>query len=254
MSVRLFAAALAVAFGMVAPAVGETDPCAGVEIATRVIEIHYREVGDAAQLADQMIGDCGAYKVPRALHAIIIEDEPARLEQIARAIAEWDEPPREVEVSVSLLIATRDLPPVTGVADELRDISRTLSEMTRWTRFRSLGTANLRLREGGEGQAEIAERYRVSLKIKRVDQGRRRILVEPFRLDRLPAPVTAGGSSIEPRPRRLWSGELDLEEGRQHLVGATSRGRQRAIFLVFTAWSVDDKAPAATEVLLQEER
>ncbi len=253
MNMRWSATAL-LALGLVAPAVAGDDPCAGVEIATKVIEIHYRDVGDAAQLADQMIGECGAYKVPRALHAIIVEDEPARLERIARAIGEWDEPPREVQVSVSLLIATRDLPPAAGVADELRDISRTLSEMTRWTRFRSLGTASLRLREGGEGQAEIAERYRVSLKIKRVDQDRRRILVEPFRLDRLPAPVTAGGSSIEPRPRRLWSGELDLEEGRQHLVGATSRGRQRAIFLVFTAWPVDDDGPEASGILLQEER
>ena len=224
--------------------------CAGKQIHSRVIEIRYKPLGQAAQLVDEMLGPCGAYKVSKALGAVIVEDGSPRLERIAEAVSAWDVPPRVVDVTVTLMMASRDLPPTQGIAEELRDVSRTISDMTRWTRFNPLGTVNVRVREGGEAQVEIADRYRVVMKIKGVDVQRRAVRIEPFELDRLPVPSSSAGSSLMPPPRKLWGGELDLTEGPQHLVGATARGRRRAIFLVFTIRLIDndESVPAVNRV------
>lgn len=239
-------AMLGVGLFAVAPAEAQ-DPCAENQTHSRVIEVRYKPLSQAAQLVDEMLGPCGAYKVSKALGAVIVEDDSPRLERIAEAVSAWDVPPRAVDVTVTLMMASRDLPPVSGIAEELKDISRTISDMTRWTRFNPLGTVNVRVREGGEAQVEIADRYRVVMKIKGVDAKRRAVRIEPFELDRLPVPASSTGSSLVPPPRKLWGGELDLTEGPQHLVGATARGRRRAIFLVFTVRIVgeDEPAPAA---------
>ena len=177
-----------------APATAGAPDCAGREMTTRVIEIQHKPLSLAAQLVDQLVGPCGAYRVSKALGALIVEDEPSRLPPIIDAVAEWDRPPRAVRVSVSLLMASRDLPAKGGLADELRDISQTLSEMTRWTRFKALGAGSVQARERGEAVLDTAGRDRVRLRVKRVDAERKSVLNEPLDLDRPPVPRAA------PRP------------------------------------------------------
>ncbi len=220
----------------------ETDPCAGIEIRSRVVPVRYKPVSDAARLVDQLLGPCGAYRVPKALKLITVEDEPERLARIAEAIGSWDVPPLNVEMTVSLIMARRDdAGPEKGLVGEIRGLTETLSQVTSYTRFERLGTASVRAIEGGEASVELGDRYKVEFRVEGVDPSRGIVQLQPLSLSRLrrPGEVASGLGTV---PRRLLSMELDLPEGQMHLVGAPGRARDKALFLALTVWTLDGEA------------
>ncbi len=217
----------------------ENAACADVELHSQVVEIHFHPVTEAVLLIDQLLGPCGSYKVPKSLKIVIVEDERARIARIVEAIGSWDLPPQSVEVDVSLILAS--LAPggeeAPAIAEELREVSRTLSEVTRWTRYRRLGTASVRIMEGGEAELEITEHYRLRVRVGKVDAERGLVQIEPFELIRTPSRAeAASGLGV---PRKVLGGTLDLQEGRMNLVFTPSRNRRRAIFLAMTVWPLD---------------
>ncbi len=246
------AALLAPAFGAAwaqEPALPST--CEGVALETRVFKVRYKPLFDAAQLVDQLLGPCGSYKVPKSLKVVVVEDEPGRLGSIAGALSSWDLPPAAVDVSVSLIIASIDDEERSDerasprLAAELAEINRALADTTRWTRYHRLGTASVRVMEGGEAELELTEKYKVVVRVGAVDSDRGFVQIEPYTLLRVPAKAETG-TAISP-PRRVLGGDLNLEEGRTHLIGTPSHSRRRAIFLAFTVWSTDGREPLRLE-------
>ncbi len=223
---------------------GIPEACATAELHTRVVELRFRPVLDGVLLVDQLLSPCGSYKVPKSMNVIIVEDDAPHLEQISEAVSSWDLPPQSVEVTVSLIAASLDSsgdedPPI---AEETREVSRTLSEVTRWTRFRRLGSASVRVMEGGEAEVDVTEHYKLMLRVSGVDVERGFVKIEPFALLRKPSKAEAA-SGIG-TPAKILGGELDLEEGRLHLVGTPSHSRRRAIYLAFTVWPLDMSSPS----------
>lgn len=233
----LAAAALASCAGAVARAQDQDaiPGCAGKKLESRVVAIRYKPVGEAALLVEQLLGPCGAYRIPKALKVITITDEAQHLERARQALVSWDVPPRTVEVSVSLILATRDAPPREGIAGEIREVSEQLAQLTRFTRFERLGTATVRALEGGQAEAEIGGHYRVVFHVQAVDAERGIVRIEPFELYQQPDPAEAGAA--RPAPRRVLGMAVNLPEGRTNLVGAPARGNERALFLALTAWT-----------------
>ncbi|RMG45463.1 MAG: hypothetical protein D6718_07310 [Acidobacteria bacterium] len=227
--IRLTSAALLVAALAGAGFPARAADCSGKEIRSRVLPVRYKPVAEAAQLVDQLLGPCGAYRVPKSLRVITVEDEPDRLERIAEALASWDTPPQAVEVTVSLILATRETEPREGLAGELREVSDALAEVTGWTRFERIASATARTVEGGAIGVDLGERYRAELEIAAVDTDRGIVEVRPFVLEKRPAPREAGTALATPRP--ILTMELDLPEGRLHLVGAPARRRGQALFI-----------------------
>ncbi|MDH3285969.1 MAG: hypothetical protein OEQ13_14645, partial [Acidobacteriota bacterium] len=206
----------------------------------RVVTVRFKPVSDAARLVDQLLGPCGAYRVPKALKLITIEDQPERLARIAEAIGSWDLPPRSVELTVSLIMARRDDGGADkGLVGEIRGVTETLSEVTSYTTFERVGTASVRAMEGGEASLELGGRYKVAFRVGGVDPERGIVQLQPFSLSRLPRPGEAA-SGLGTVPHRLLSMELDLPEGQMHLVGAPGRARDKALFLALTVWALDD--------------
>lgn len=232
----LVAALAALAPGHAAGAApAAADECAGRRLSTRVFEVRFKPLSEAVLLVDQLLGRCGSYRVPKALGVIAVEDEPEALERIARAIESWDVPPPSVEITVSLILATREQPPDEGLRAELRDVSETLSRVTRWTHYERIGTARLHVVEGGAVQADLGENYRVSFRVDAVDGDLGVVRLEPFDLLRLPRPEEAASGVRRPQVI-LANSALNVFEGRLNLVGAGSRARDRALFVALEVW------------------
>ncbi len=216
------------------PGAAATD-CAGRDLVTRVFEVHFKRISEAVMLVDQLLGPCGTYRVPKALGVIAVEDEQAALDRVARALESWDVPPATVEVTVSLILATREPPPEEGIRAELRDVSETLSRVTRWTHYERIGSATLHVVEGGTVRAYLGERYRVSFRVDAVDADLGVVRLEPFDLLRLPHPSETSAGLRTPQVI-LANSALNVFEGRLNLVGAGSRERDRALFVALEVW------------------
>ncbi len=215
--------------------------CAGTALERRVFPVRFHSMAEAALLLDQLVGPCGAWKVSRPLRVVTVDDTRENLDRIGQALASWDVPPRTVEITVSLVLATMDPPSGEGVLAELRGVSRTLADVMRWSHFERLGSVTLRVSEGGRAEAVVGEDWQVVFRVAAVDPDQEVIRLEPFELFRLPAPREAAAGVAEPRRVLGWT--LNLPEGRMNLVGAPSRGRDRALFVAIEAWSLDTAAP-----------
>jgi hypothetical protein len=235
-----------------APSIAQAPPAAGEDavvacsertLASRAIPVRYRPVNEAARLIGELLGPCGAYRVPRSTEVIVVEDEPDRLDRISEAIASWDLPPRPVEVSISLVLASREAPPSKGIAPEIRELSDALSDLMTWSRYQRLGTTTLRVMEGGVVEAELAEDYRIAFEIGAVDSEHGIVPLEPFALYRRQARGGIGASEAPWRKLLSVSGDFTLEEGRQHVVAAPSRGREKALILTMSVWILEPGAP-----------
>lgn len=234
----------AIVASLASGAAGAASPaCDDAGLETRVISLRFKPTAEAAVLVDQLLGRCGTYRVPKGLGVIAIEDEPRNIERISEAISSWDLPPRNVEVSISLVLATREPPPPSGIREELERVSETLSRVTRWTSYSRIGTATLRLVEGGQAVADLGDRYQASFRVHAVDDQQGVVHLEPFDLMRLPHPREAASGLESPR-LLLANSAFNVFEGRLNLVGAPSRDPERAVFVAIEAW-INDDAPGA---------
>jgi hypothetical protein len=245
--------ALLAAAGALPPCLAATsgppgaEACENVRLESRAIPVRYRPVDEAVRLVSDLLGPCGAYRVPRSTDVIVVEDEPQRLDRVAEAVASWDLPPRPVEVSISLVLASREAPPSKGLAPDIRELSDALSDLMNWSRYQRLGTTTMRAMEGGVVEAELAEDYRIAFEIGAVDAEHGIVPLEPFALYRR---IARGGVGANAEPwRKLLSvsGDFSLEEGRQHVVAAPSRGREKALILTMSVWILEPEAAVRTE-------
>lgn len=222
---------------------GDEPSCDGTAIEARVIAVRYKPLSEASAVVEELLGPCGAVRVPKSSRLLTVEDEPQRLDRIARALAAWDTPPRAVDLSISLILATRDPAPPGGIARELRGVSESLSQLTRYTSFKLLSSTTLRAMEGKRAEAALGDRYAVAFRVASVDRERGVVSIETFDLLEQPAAGEAGAAGQA--PRTLLRLELALPHGREELVGAPGRRQDRAIFIAIKAVDAGDGTEAA---------
>jgi hypothetical protein len=228
-----------VAAGIVFGAETGGDPsCENKSIEARVIAVRYKPLSEASAVVEELLGPCGAVRVPKSSRLLTVEDEPGRLDRIARALSAWDTPPRAVDMSISLILATRDPAPPGGIAKELRGVSESLSQLTRYTSFKLLSSTTLRAMEGKRAEAALGERYSVAFRVASVDRERGVVSIETFDLLEQAAAGEAGASGAA--PRTILRLELALPHGREELVGAPGRRQDRAIFIAIKAVDAGD--------------
>ncbi len=225
------------------PETGGEPACDGKSIQARVIAVRYKPLSEASAVVEELLGPCGAVRVPKSSRLLTVEDEPERLDRIARALSAWDTPPRAVDMSISLILATRDPAPAGGIARELRGVSESLSQLTRYTSFKLLSSTTLRAMEGKRAEAALGERYSVAFRVASVDRERGVVTIETFDLLEQPASGEAGAAGAS--PRTILRLELALTHGREELVGAPGRRQDRAIFIALKAVDAGDGAELA---------
>jgi hypothetical protein len=239
---RLAAAALALAFLPVpsrhATAAPPRPPATppGVPsdagLATRVITVRYRSVDDVYLLVSPALGPRGSIAAQPRQRTLTVVDTPASLEAIARLVAAYDVPPRSVEVSVQLILATTGAaspqpppPPIRGVIEKLNALS------TRWNDYRMVGAARILGTEGERSSLRVGDDYRIDFRIDQIQDESRLIRFKPFALARR-EPTVEGSERFTP----VMDTVLNLRDSQLFIVGASKMERSnRALFMTITA-------------------
>lgn len=210
----------------------EAAPARPSALGLRVFTLHYKKIDDVYMLISPYVGPRGSVKTQPAQRTLTVQDAPETLQRIAALIASYDVPPRSVEVSVQLIVATAGAsqqepapPPIRGVIDKLNALS------TRWTDYKMVGNARVLGTEGERSSLRVGEDYRVDFRIDQVSDESRVIRFKPFELLRREAVVEG-----PERYASVMNTVLNLRDSQQFIVGASKvEQSNRALFMTITA-------------------
>ena len=208
------------------------------ELTARAFEIEHRSLNDAADLVGELLSADGSLTLKPRLKTLLVEDRPEILERVDALIASFDIPPRQVDVTLSLFLGSREgeedperPAPERDYPREVRGIIDTLSDVTRWTSYEPLGSRSIRGVEGEEVTADVSGDYRVSFTVGDVDETRDKIKFDRFSLLR----VIRDPGHAE-RLEEKYRAAIVVDTGRLTLlVAARAPDSERALFLALQA-------------------
>ena len=216
-----------------APALGQET--AGGEAGggeSRSFTVRYKNIDDVYLKVSPYLGPNGSIQSQPHQKTLTVRDTPDRLRRIAEVIAAYDLPPRSVEVSVQLILASSaegepeaPPPPIRGVIEKLNALS------TRWNEYRMLGSARVLGTEGERSSLRVGDDYRVDFRIDQVMEESRVIRFRPFELQR-----REPTAEREDRYTPVMNTVLNLRDAQLFIVGASRMERSnRALFMTITA-------------------
>ena len=167
---------------------------------------------------------------------LVVRDRRSVLEEVAALLQSFDLPPRNVEVTLSLFLgrdrreAGRQLRPE-SFARDVRGVTETLGDFTKWTAYEPLGTQAVIGAEGSRVSVDLSEDYRVVFQVEEVQESPGTVRLKDVSLQRLVR--TADGGV---RPQDLHTSTIVLPVGRLLVVGAAQKPDSRqALFLTLQA-------------------
>lgn len=202
------------------------------DLSIKVFTIKFKDVEDAVTLISPLLSDFGSLTVQPKLKTITVEDFPINLNKIGEAIKGYDLPPKNVEVIINLIMASEKGEKHGSIAKEIRGVSETLSDFTKWTDYERIGSVVMTSVEGGESASTIGEQYRVKFTIEYVNEIRRVIKFSQFSLEK--RTLKEEGD----RYHSLWKWETgpNLVDGKLLVVGSAKQpGSKKALFLTIQA-------------------
>ena len=213
---------------------------------TRVFTIHFKEISDIFLLIEDHIGPDGSIWMQPKLKTISITDRAATLDRIEGLIAGYDLPPRNVEISFRLILATTVGEEGQVRPPRIRDILRKIDEVTtRWGNYRLLGSATVIGTEGERSEIQVGDGYRIGFLIEYAGerQGVVTVRLADFSLEQRQDPdadaVDAAAAAERPETAPylpLLSTSLNLNRDQLYILGASkNEGHDRALFVTISA-------------------
>lgn len=211
-------------------------------IELRTFEVRYRSLADAAEIVGPLLSAEGSMKLQPRLRTLVVEDRAAVLRRVEAVLRTFDVPPRNVEVTLTLLLGsdTREGRTAQGIGPgaisrEIRGIHETLGDFTKWTNYELLGSQAVTVVEGHGAAVQLSDEYRVSLDVDSVEpssamapQGLIHLRVVLRRVSR--------DASGEEGGEDLYSTQIQLHAGKLLTVGAArSPESRKALFLTIRA-------------------
>jgi hypothetical protein len=209
-------------------AVAVAAPAADEKLTARPFQFKFRDASRAASVIKPLISASGSVSIQPSSNTIVVTDTPAALRGIARAIAEYDAPPKTFTVELRLVAAsnTRNPPPV---PEDLREISAKLSGVLRFNRFDKLGEIRAMGREGDPVLADLNGSYRADFKMGEFDPISQTLQLSEFRILRVPQ----GGGEVQ---QIFRNSTLNLRVGQTVVLGASRLpDSNRILMVVLTA-------------------
>ncbi len=224
--------ALGLQAGFLPAAAGEGD------LSARSFEVVYRSPADALDLVTPLLSKEGSVSLQPRLKRLIVQDRPAVLERVAAVLADFDQPPANVEVTVSLFLGSDRRDEEVGrhavsgaIAREVRGITETLGDFTRWTAYDPIGGRSVTCAEGSRVTVNLSDDYRVVFDVDTVDERLEKVKFGNFTLQRIVR--TADGTE---RYENQYTQGIILPLGRLLVVGAArDTGSKKALFLSLQA-------------------
>jgi type II/III secretion system protein len=222
------------ASGPSATASGAAAPTRPSPLGMRIFGLHYKKIEDVYMIINPYVGPRGSVKMQPAQRTLTVQDAPENLQRIAALIGSYDVPPKNVEVSVQLILASAGAaqpepapPPIRGVIDRLSALN------TRWTDYKMVGNARVLGTEGERSSLRVGDDYKVDFRIDQVSDESRVIRFKPFELLRREAVVEG-----PERYASVLNTVLNLRDSQLFIVGASKvEQSNRALFMTITASS-----------------
>jgi hypothetical protein len=171
---RIFVFALFVVFAV------QINLAAEEAVLTKAFNIKFRRVDEVAAVINGLLGDRGAVTMQPKLRTIVVQDEEKNLRQIEMAIAAFDVPPPQAEISVKLVRASR-VAKETPIADEIKNMAR-VGDVLRFNDYTLLDSGLVRCQEGEPSTLSLARDYQLSFKADIIQDANRIIRLKDFQL------------------------------------------------------------------------
>ena len=208
-------------------AVAEPARPADKPLSVRTFTFKYKDADKAAAIIKPLVSSEGSISIQPSANALQVTDRATNLREIARAIAEFDEPAKAFRVYVRLVSASR-VPNPPQVKDDLKDVAQKLS-MLRYNAFENVGEATIEAKEGDPGAVEMQSGYRAEFKLGEYDPTSDSIKVSDFHLSKLQG-------AQKDQLTSLLTTTLNLGIGQTYIVGASKAPEsQHALMIVLVA-------------------
>jgi len=208
-------------------------------LVARAFEIQFRSLSDASELVSPLLSSDGSVTLQPRLGILTIQDRRSVIDRIAEVLEDFDVAPRNVEVTVGLFLGTdrRDEEVGRGISEsvpsrEVRGVSETLGDFTKWNAYRPLGSRSVTGAEGTRVEVPVGDEYRVSYGIEAVQDrpGQSNTMLRGFMLERRAAP------GQETAWHLVYRADILLPMGRMLVVGAAQNPESRkALFVTLQA-------------------
>ena len=133
-------------------------------VGVRVFQLKYKRVEEATLLVRPLLSETGSILLQPRLNTITVTDHENSLNRIARALSQFDLPPRGFSIAVKMVRAQADVP-AGDLAREIGGIGNKLREVFRFNDYALVDSAVLRGAEGDQVSYLLGGEYRLSFHI-----------------------------------------------------------------------------------------
>jgi len=152
----------------------------------RVFTIKNKSIEDVILLVNSKLSKEGSLLLEPGLERFTVEDREGNLERIAKIIAEYDIPPRNIEVAIKLVKGSTTEAGQGGksreIQKEIQSLSAQLRGYLKFTDYHLLGSVVAPATEGQKMTLLITENFRIEFKVTHLHQKRGIIRLEEFTL------------------------------------------------------------------------
>lgn len=190
-------------------------------LSARTFQFKHKQPEKAAAVIRQLMSAEGTISIQR--NALVVSDYAENMKQISAALAQFDTPAQQFQLTVRLVSAGKSDAPG-RVKDELKDVAAKLAVL-RYNTFESLGYALAEAKEGEPGLLNM-DGYRAEFNLGEYDLASDSVKVSDLRISRV------GTEEVV----QVLKTTLNLKLGQTVILAATRQPQsQRALMIVVTA-------------------
>jgi hypothetical protein len=136
----------------------------GESVGVRVFQLKYKRVEEATLLVRPLLSDTGSILLQPRLNTLTVTDRESSLNTVARALSQFDLPPRGFSIAVKMVRAQADAP-AGDLGKEIGGIGNKLREVFRFNDYSLIDSAILRGAEGDQLSYLLGGEYRLVFRI-----------------------------------------------------------------------------------------
>lgn len=214
------------------PAAAAAD--AADDLSARSYQIRFKKLPDAVDLISDLLSEEGSVSMQPRLKRLVVQDRLDVLDRIGAVLDDFDQPPVNVDVTVSLFLGSDSRDEEAGrhantgsISREVRGITETLGDFTKWTAYDTIGSRSVTCSEGSQVTVNLSDDYRVVFFVDAVEEKLGKVKFGDFTLQKIIR--TAEGTE---RYENQYTQGIVLPIGRLLVVGAArDPGSRKALFL-----------------------
>jgi type II secretory pathway component GspD/PulD (secretin) len=133
-------------------------------VGVRIFQLRYRRAEEATLVVRPLLSDQGSILIQPKSNALTITDRDSALNAIARTLADFDRPPRNLLITVKMVRAQAE-PSAGSPPKEIGEVESRLKEMFRFNAYSLVDSAVLHGSEGDIVSTLLGGDYRIAFRV-----------------------------------------------------------------------------------------